>query len=216
MTAPQTPEQKSRLALLLERVIEGRMPAATPQEWDLHQRGDGTERPEELPQGDAHLYVTRTFVFADLSGFTAFTRVMGPDAAVARLGEFRRITRNIAAKRGVRVAKWLGDGAMLIGTEAGPAVAFAANLLHRFEDSDIKVRVGLATGTALMFEGDDYIGEPVNLAAKLCNAAGPGELLADVNSDAIPEWVQEVEKVEVDIRGIGLVGGISMLRPALG
>lgn len=67
MNKPETPEERSRLALLLERVIEGRSPAATPQEWELRQRGDGTERPEDLPQGDAHLYVTRTFVFADLS-----------------------------------------------------------------------------------------------------------------------------------------------------
>lgn len=125
------------------------------------------------------------------------------------------MTRNIAAKRGVRVAKWLGDGAMLVGTSAGPAVAFAANLVHRFADSELQVRVGLATGTALMFEGDDYIGEPVNLASKLCNAAGPGEILGDVADEVVPAWVAITDQVEVEIRGIGLVGGISLLQPAL-
>lgn len=205
----------SRLALFKERMIEGRAPSAPAQEWALHRRGDGTERPEDLPAGDAHLYVERTFVFADLSDFTFFTRTQGPDAAVERLGEFRRITRNIAAKRGVRVAKWLGDGAMLVATEAAPAVAFGANLVHRFEESDIKVRVGLATGTALLFEGDDYIGEPVNLAARLCDAAGPGEILAHVEPGNLPAWVATEDNVEIEIRGIGLIGGISLLRPAL-
>ena len=33
------------------------------------------------------------------------------------------ITRSVAAKRGVRVGKWLGDGAMLIGVEAAPVIA---------------------------------------------------------------------------------------------
>ena len=71
------------------------------------------------------------------------------------------------------MAKWLGDGAMLIGVDTTPSVALGAHLIARFADSEIQVRVGLATGNALLFEGDDYIGEPVNLAARLCALACP-------------------------------------------
>ena len=184
-------------------------------EWAAARMGDGTQRPDELPDGNTHLYIERTFCFIDLSGFTAFTRAHGPDEAVELLGEFRRITRNIAAKRGVRVAKWLGDGAMLVSTDPEPAVALAVDLVHRFAGSDIEVRAGLGTGTALLFEGDDYIGEPVNLAAKLCAVAGPGEVFADVSLTTLPEWVEADIGLEVDLRGIGTVGGLSRLRPAL-
>ena len=177
--------------------------------------GDGTQRPDELPDGNTHLYIERTFCFIDLSGFTVFTRTHGPDEAVELLGEFRRITRNIAAKRGVRVAKWLGDGAMLVSTEPEPAVALAVDLVHRFADTDIEVRAGLVTGTALLFEGDDYIGEPVNLAAKLCAIAGPGEVFADVELATLPEWVEAELGLQVELRGIGTVGGLCRLRPAL-
>ena len=59
-----------------------------------------TVHPDELPEGDTHLSVRRTFCFADLSGFTGYTRDHGPHEAVAMLGDFRRITRSVAAKRG--------------------------------------------------------------------------------------------------------------------
>lgn len=168
--------------------------------------------PHELSDGDTHLNVTRTFCFADLSGFTAFTRDNGPHAAVGQLGQFRRIARNVAAKRGVRVAKWLGDGVMIVGTEARPTIALGAHLVHAFSDNEIQVRVGIATGIALLFEGDDYIGEPVNLAAKLCAAAEPDEILAVTELSDLPDWVESEDIVTVEIKGVGEIGGVHRLK----
>ena len=48
------------------------------------------------------------------------------------------------------------------------------------------MRIGIATGRALLFEGDDYIGSAVNLAARLCDAAGPGEVLDPGRADPRP------------------------------
>ena len=204
------PDSHMRTAAPVRPQLVGAAP-----EWAAARMGDGTQRPDQLPEGNTHLYIERTFCFIDLSGFTVFTRTRGPDEAVELLGEFRRITRNIAAKRGVRVAKWLGDGAMLVSTEPEPAAALAVDLVHRFAGTDIEVRAGLVTGTALLFEGDDYIGEPVNLAAKLCAVAGPGEVFADVELATLPDWVEAELGLEVELRGIGTVGGLSRLRPAL-
>ena len=180
-------------------------------EWAEAASADRAAAPDALPTGDSHLSVTRTFCFVDLSGFTAYTRSQGAHSAVERLGEFRRITRNVAAKRGVRVAKWLGDGVMIVGAEPTPTIAFGAHLVHHFSGSGVDVRVGIATGIALLFEGDDYIGEPVNLAAKLCAAAEPGEMLAVVGDDDLPSWVRCIEQVTVDIKGIGALGGVKRL-----
>ena len=58
-------------------------------EWADAARTDRVAPPHELVEGDAHLNVTRTFCFADLSGFTAFTRDNGPHAAVGLLGQFQ-------------------------------------------------------------------------------------------------------------------------------
>jgi len=180
-------------------------------EWAAAATADQVRPPSLVDDSPTHLNVTRSFCFADLSGFTAFTRDHGPHAAVRQLGEFRRVTRNIAAKRGVRVAKWLGDGVMVVGTEPSPTIAFGAHLVDHFSDSPIDVRVGLATGTALLFEGDDYIGEPVNLAAKLCAAAQPGEMLAVGDVADLPRWVQTKGDVSVRIKGVGAVGGVHRL-----
>ena len=184
-------------------------------DWYQARQSSGLEAPGDLPEGDAHLNVHRTFVFADLSGFTQFTRQHGPHEAVKLLGEFRRIARNVAAKRGVRVAKWLGDGVMIVSVDPTAAIAFGAHLVHHFASTDLNVRVGLATGIALLFEGDDYIGEPVNLAAKLCTAAEADEILAACEIADLPDWVRADGDVSVSLRGVGLIGDIHRLVPVL-
>ena len=182
-------------------------------EWAEASRPLITIHPDELPEGDSHLSVRRTFCFADLCGFTAYTRSHGPHEAVVMLGDFRRITRSVAAKRGVRVAKWLGDGAMLVSTSATAALSLGAHLIHHFSSRGVQIRVGAATGEALLFEGDDYVGEPVNLAAKLCGAAPPGEMYAVIRELDVPDWVVCIGDVTVDIRGVGRIGGVHRLRP---
>jgi len=184
-------------------------------DWYEAKQNSGLEPPDELSDGDTHLNVERTFIFADLSGFTQYTRENGPHEAVKVLGEFRRIARNVAAKRGVRVAKWLGDGVMIVSVDPTAAIAFGAHLIHHFAETGLTVRVGLASGIALLFEGDDYIGEPVNLAAKLCAAARPGEILATLDFEDLPEWVTAEAAVSVSIKGVGVIGDIHRLVPTL-
>ncbi|MDZ7732804.1 MAG: hypothetical protein U5R31_06505 [Acidimicrobiia bacterium] len=116
----------------------------------------------------------------------------------------------MAARRGVRVGKWLGDGVMLVGLDAGPPAA-ARRPIARFSDSGIDIHVGLAEGEVLLFEGDDYIGRPVNLAARLCDAAGPGEILAVVESDELPGWIDVAGEVTVRVTGMGDVDGVRQL-----
>ena len=70
--------------------------------------------------------VPRTFVFLDLSGFTNYTAAFGDDAAGRLLGAFRTIVREVASDRGVRIAKWLGDGCMIVAVDQADAIAFVA------------------------------------------------------------------------------------------
>ncbi len=184
-------------------------------EWVLAREGDGTESPRDLQPATKYMLVRRTFGFIDMSGFTSVTRQQGPAIAAELLTAFRRETRLVASLRGVRVSKWMGDGAMLVSPDPGRIIATGAHIIHHFKATHISVRVGLASGDALLFEGDDYIGEPVNLAFRLCEIAEAGEILADVSQDLLPEWVKVVGKTEVDIRGVGKVGDILRLQPDL-
>ena len=64
--------------------------------------------------------VRRSFAFVDVKGFTALTEHDGDERAVEVLTAFRSLLRSICARRSVRIAKWLGDGAMLVCVEIGP------------------------------------------------------------------------------------------------
>jgi len=122
--------------------------------------------------------VPRTFAFVDLSGFTRYTDLHGDDEAVAVLTQFRYSVRSIASDIGVRIAKWLGDGAMLVAVEGPSLVAAVVELQERFaDDGMLPVRAGLAWGRVILFEGDDYTGGAVNLASRLCDLAQPFEVL---------------------------------------
>lgn len=181
------------------------MPAPTPsEEADRARAGTGMEHPQALPPSQPRPYVDRTFAFIDLSSFTAFTESHGEHAAVALLTRFRALTGEVAARRGVRIAKWLGDGAMLVGVRSGPVIASAAELLGRFHLADLQVSAGVAGGPVILFGGDDYIGRSVNLAARLCDAADRGEILVDVAAAALrPDWVDVRSRRTVDVRGVG-------------
>jgi adenylate cyclase len=129
---------------------------------------------------DGGTRVDRTFAFVDLSGFTAYTDVEGDAEATHVLATFRAAVRELAAARAVRIAKWLGDGAMLVSVETEPAVEAIIDIERRIDESrsPLALRAGIASGPVILFEGDDYIGQPVNLASRLCDMAQPHEVLA--------------------------------------
>jgi class 3 adenylate cyclase len=148
--------------------------------------------------------VPRTFAFIDLSGFTNYTAAFGDDAAGRILGAFRTLVRETASDRGVRIAKWLGDGCMMVSVEQSNAIAFALDLENRSADvcAPLSLRVGIASGYALLFDGDDYIGSAVNMASRLCDAAGPFEvLLPTMQLERLPEGVVATEHGELELRG---------------
>jgi class 3 adenylate cyclase len=179
--------------------------------------GTGTEPPESDVDGSVVPPVIRWFGFVDLSGFTRFIERRGHGGATDVLSVFRSLTRNIAAHRGVRVAKWLGDGAMLVGVEAGPLVAMIAELLARFADTPLRLRAGIAGGPVILFEGDDYIGHAVNVAARLCDVAGPGEVLCERDvADHAPDWVAVSDYRPLRLKGLGRLSNVCQLQTAPG
>lgn len=148
--------------------------------------------------------VPRTFAFLDLSGFTNYTAAYGDDAAGRILGTFRTLTREVASERGVRIAKWLGDGCMVVGVEQLAVIEFVTELGRRASAvcAPLQLRAGVATGRALLFEGDDYIGSAVNLAARLCDTAQSVDvLMPTMHLGRLPEGVDAEPFGEVTLRG---------------
>lgn len=148
--------------------------------------------------------VRRTFAFIDLGGFTEYTEVHGDQEAVWVLGLFRWHVREVTTRRGVRVAKWLGDGAMFVCVEERPLIEAVLEIERRVDDgeSPLVLRGGITSGEVILMEGDDYIGGPVNLAARLGQEAEPHEILATPNLAAFaPPWVAAEPRDPVQLRG---------------
>ena len=162
--------------------------------------GTGVEPP--VPEWvDVSQTLERWFAFIDVSGFTTFTERNGTPAALEVLTRFRSAVRAVTGRRGVRVLKWLGDGAMLVGVAPGPVVAAVCELRLRFDEDAFDIHAGIAGGHVLLFEGDDYIGPAANHASRLCEAALPGEVLAVGVGLHLPEWVLVNERVSVHAPG---------------
>ena len=83
---------------------------------------------------------------------------------------------------GGRQVKSLGDGVMAVfpnaasGLDAAVGIQRRVDRLDRRFDMPIRVRIGMSAGDVEVVD-DDYFGEPVVEAARLCAAAEPGSIL---------------------------------------
>ena len=143
-------------------------------------------------------------VAADVAGYS---RLMGLDeVGTARiLREHRKVTDALVAKHGGRVVKTTGDGVLLEFASVVDAVEYAvavqAVMAQRNEgipqDRRMLFRIGINLGDILI-EGDDILGDGVNIAARLEGIAEPGGIC--VSSSA---YEQVRGKVPVDFTDLG-------------
>ena len=164
--------------------------------------------------------VQRSFAFIDVSGFTALTEVEGDERAVDVLTAFRSLLRDICSRRGVRIAKWLGDGAMLVCVNTRPLLETVLELHYVVDEitgphpvATVSIRTGITSGDVILMEGDDYIGHCVNVASKLCDLAAPGEALAAPSVlEHLPSWGAIAAENQVDLRGVKRPVSVSSIR----
>jgi adenylate cyclase len=175
------------------------------------------ERFGEHPRADTHsrtvvrqtlnMRVERAFAFIDISGFTGFTHRHGDAAAREVLIGFRTIVREVVDQHGIRVAKWLGDGAMIVSVELASLVSAVIDVHTKMRDlpGSLPIRSGITVGNVIVFEGDDYIGTTVNLAARLCDQASDDEILAHATvAERLGSAVETVPAGQRDIAGLGI------------
>src|ERR1700674_1383576 len=141
---------------------------------------------------------------ADVAGYS---RLMGLDeAGTARiLREHRFIADAVVAKHGGRIVKTTGDGLLIefpsVVDAIDCAVAVQTLLAERNEgvpqDRQMLFRIGINLGDILI-EGDDILGDGVNVAARLEGIAEPGGIC--ISSSA---YDQVRGKVAVEFTDLG-------------
>jgi adenylate cyclase len=160
--------------------------------------------------------VVRCLAFLDLCGFTAYTEAHGDERAVAVLARLRGAVRVAAERHGVRVTKWLGDGVMLSGVDTTAVVRCVLEVRRELgTEGGLRLRGGIGHGPVIMFEGDDYIGTTVNVAARLCDGAEPGQiLLAGAGAAGLPPGTFARPVRPAEMRGLSELVDAAELLPA--
>jgi class 3 adenylate cyclase len=124
---------------------------------------------------------------------------------VAELIALRNTVRTVTSRLGVRVDKWLGDGVMLVGVDCEPLVDAVATIsAGHSRRGRLPLRAGIACGQVILLEGDDYVGSPVNLAARLSDRAEADQILAAANGLVLPESVVQGRAADVLVPGFSV------------
>ncbi len=140
-----------------------------------------TPEREALVKGGTRL--TRTFLFADLRDYTSFVERHGDEAAAALIARYRELVRGEIKRAAGAEVKTEGDSFYVTFLSAQQTLDAAIAILRaadRTATSDkerqLRIGIGLHAGEPVPQEGQ-YVGSAVNIAARLAQNAGPGELL---------------------------------------
>jgi class 3 adenylate cyclase/tetratricopeptide (TPR) repeat protein len=180
--------------------------------------------PTDKPQIGASDRRQATVIFADISGFTALSQKMDPEDVAETIDACFRIIEQQVLHHGGTVDKFIGDCVMAVfgapkALEHAPRQAVNASIairtrIQRFGrehslPAPIDVHIGVNTG--LVVSGDiggdvkrDYtvMGPTVNLASRLQNAAGDGQIYVGETTYRVTHR----EFVYTELRALSLKG----------
>ncbi len=137
-----------------------------------------------LPGGPARAAAIRTFLIADVRGYTRFTAQHGDEAASRLAIKFAEVAAEGVEAWGGELVELRGDEALAVFDSPRAALRAAVELQSAFADETasepalpLGAGIGLDVGEAVPV-GDGYRGAALNLAARMCAMAGPGDVLA--------------------------------------
>jgi class 3 adenylate cyclase/tetratricopeptide (TPR) repeat protein len=155
--------------------------------------GRGAEEPAAI----------RTFLFADVRGYTRFTLEQGDERAAQLAARFAGLARQVVTAHDGRLLELRGDEALAVFASARQALRVAVALQTAFQQATaedaalpLPVGIGLDAGEAVPVEGG-YRGTALNLAARLCALAQAGETLA---SETVLGLARRVEGLVYEAR----------------
>lgn len=140
-----------------------------------------------------------TIVFSDLSNSTHLASTLEPEIYSDLLRDYRKVSERAVARHGGEIIRIDGDGLLAVyghdtayEDSARRAVETALDLRESIsslgvsdmtETMDLKLHTGIHGGVVLLREGDtvsgkyEILGEPTNIAKRLCDLAGPDEIM---------------------------------------
>ncbi|MBM1310260.1 HAMP domain-containing protein [Sulfitobacter mediterraneus] len=135
-------------------------------------------------------------IFTDIRGYTEFSERVPPEVVIEALNQYFDVQTDIVEEHQGDVDKFIGDALVAVfeGDEMETRAVQCAvkitsamqDLLMKFPDYNLHVGIGIASGEVVVGamgarERMDFtvLGSTVNLSARLCSKADPGQVLLD-------------------------------------
>jgi class 3 adenylate cyclase len=141
-----------------------------------------------------------------------FTDIVASTEHQARVGprEWSRLTdrhdamvRSVLSRHRGNEVKTTGDGFLATFDAAGRALRCAADILAGARDIGLELRAGVHTGEVEV-RGDDIGGMAVTIAKRVCDLAGPGEVLvsAVIPPVVVGSGIEFVDRGKHQLKGV--------------
>jgi class 3 adenylate cyclase len=130
----------------------------------------------------------RTFLIADIRGYTRYTEEYGDEAAAELAAEFAELVTDGVLAHDGQLVELRGDEALAVFTSARQAIRAAVDLQARFGDetganSEVPLKVGMGIDSGEAVEvADGFRGASLNVAARLCGRAHGGDVLVSAST----------------------------------
>jgi class 3 adenylate cyclase len=153
---------------------------------------------------------TNGFLFADLRDYTKYVEAHGDRAAAALLDAYRELVRAAVGEFGGAEIKTEGDSFYVVFPSASSAVQCGLAILKAAATSTaagggpINVGIGVHAGETVE-TAEGYVGSAVNVAARVCSQAKPGQLLVTDTVRALTRTflpVKFVDRRVLKLKGI--------------
>jgi class 3 adenylate cyclase/tetratricopeptide (TPR) repeat protein len=153
---------------------------------------------------------TVTVVFCDLVGSTALGETIDPEALQELLARYFTRMKEIVESHGGSVEKFIGDAVMAVfgvpavhEDDALRAVRAAAEMRDAFAALGVRGRIGVNTGEVVVGTAERLAtGDAINVAARLQQAAEPGEiLLGQATHDLVATAVDAAPVEPLELKG---------------
>ena len=168
----------------------------------------GAEPAAAVPSREQRKIVT--VLFCDLTGSTALGETLDPERLRALLARYFERMKAIVERHGGSVEKFIGDAVMAVfgvpvlhEDDALRAVRSAVEMRDALPELGLQGRIGVMTGEVVTGTEERLAtGDAVNVAARLEQAAQPGEVLVGRPTLALVRDAAEVEPVEpLELKG---------------
>lgn len=214
-------DEIAQLSGAFNRMTEGLRERADMQKFVSQSTVAMIQRGPQTPEQRAGQRRVVTLLFSDIRGFTAFSERRPPEEAVAALNRYLRLQSELVQRFRGDVDKFMGDAVFAHFSSddmALDAIRCAVEMHRAVRQAPaadpslpgLELGIGIVTGEVIVgsvggADRQDYtaVGAPVNLAARLCSAAEPGETLMSASTfDIVRGLVAAEETAPFSVKGV--------------